>query len=80
MKIQKQDPEAHLSEKEVSEVVCWIKICKANVLTSRVYTVLQCAFTDDSPPQLMTSTAHESGSDKSVDGRVVVFSSTSPNG
>ncbi|ADX84366.1 conserved hypothetical protein [Sulfolobus islandicus REY15A] len=29
--------------------------------------------------QLMTGTAHEGGSDKSVDGRVVVFPSTSPN-
>nr|WP_029366707.1 hypothetical protein [Sulfolobus islandicus] len=28
---------------------------------------------------LMTGTAHEGESDKSVDGRVVVFSSTSPN-
>ena len=27
----------------------------------------------------MTGTAHEGGSDKSVDGRVVVFPSTSPN-
>ena len=31
-------------------------------------------------PQLMTDTAHEVlGGDKSVDGRVVVFPSTSPN-
>ncbi|ADX81649.1 IS200/IS605 family OrfB protein [Sulfolobus islandicus HVE10/4] len=29
--------------------------------------------------QVMTGTAHEGGSDKSVDGRVVVFPSTSPN-
>jgi len=28
----------------------------------------------------MTGTAHEGGSDKSVDGRVLVFPSTSPNG
>jgi hypothetical protein len=28
-------------------------------------------------PYLMTGTAHEGGSDKSVDGRVVVFPSTS---
>jgi hypothetical protein len=30
-------------------------------------------------PYLMTGTAHEGGSDKSVDGRVVVFPSTSLN-
>jgi len=29
-------------------------------------------------PYLMTGTAHEGGSDKSVDGRVLVFPSTSP--
>jgi len=30
-------------------------------------------------PYLMTSSAHEGGGDKGVDGRVVVFPSTSPN-
>jgi len=30
-------------------------------------------------PYLMTGSAHEGGGDKGVDGRVVVFPSTSPN-
>ena len=30
-------------------------------------------------PYLMTGAAHEGGGDKGVDGRVVVFPSTSPN-
>jgi len=30
-------------------------------------------------PYLMTSAAHEGGGDEGVDGRVVVFPSTSPN-
>jgi hypothetical protein len=29
-----EDPEAHVSKKEVSEVVSWIKICKAKMLIS----------------------------------------------